>query len=172
MKICHKCEETKASQYFSKESSRRDGLQTACKDCNKEYRIRNAEKTKSAVNKCRDENRDEYNRRRREHQNSSRWKKENPERHALNERRRRAAKANASGSHSLVDIFRLINLQKKHCAICRKMLSNGYHVDHVVPLFSGGTNDFYNLQLLCASCNLRKNKSDPIRHMQTLGFLL
>lgn len=31
-----------------------------------------------------------------------------------------------------------------------------YHVDHIVPLHRGGTNDCSNLTLSCASCNSRK----------------
>lgn len=37
------------------------------------------------------------------------------------------------------------------------------HFDHMVPLASGGLNDITNLQLLCASCNLKKAD----RHVQT-----
>ena len=32
----------------------------------------------------------------------------------------------------------------------------GAHVDHIVPLARGGTNDAANLQTLCASCHSRK----------------
>ena len=30
------------------------------------------------------------------------------------------------------------------------------HVDHIIPLARGGTNDLVNLQLLCSKCNLKK----------------
>jgi len=30
------------------------------------------------------------------------------------------------------------------------------HVDHIFPLFKGGTNEYSNLALCCANCNLRK----------------
>lgn len=32
------------------------------------------------------------------------------------------------------------------------------HIDHIIPLAVGGTNDLSNLQLLCAPCNLAKGK--------------
>ena len=34
------------------------------------------------------------------------------------------------------------------------------HIDHIVPLARGGTNDLVNLQLLCAECNQKKYTND------------
>ncbi len=50
------------------------------------------------------------------------------------------------------------------CCLCLKDLSGlltpatDCHYDHIVPLAQGGLNDVTNLQLLCSSCNLKKNK--------------
>ncbi len=49
--------------------------------------------------------------------------------------------------------------QDKKCAWCRKPIQlNSYytHIDHIKPLYHGGTNDYYNLVLACSSCNRRK----------------
>ncbi len=62
--------------------------------------------------------------------------------------------------------------QKDRCAICRKSLRGGFHVDHIMPLARGGKHEPANLQLLCAPCNLAKSSRDPVEHMQSLGRLL
>lgn len=49
--------------------------------------------------------------------------------------------------------------QDKKCAWCQKPIQlNSYytHVDHIKPLYHGGTNDYYNLVLACSYCNRRK----------------
>lgn len=51
------------------------------------------------------------------------------------------------------------NIQHGRCAYCQVALERKNiitHVDHVVPLFHEGTNDFSNLVLSCRRCNLRK----------------
>lgn len=62
--------------------------------------------------------------------------------------------------------------QRWRCAVCRRSVRNGYHLDHVYPLARGGRHEPGNLQLLCPHCNLTKNAKDPIAFMQSLGFLL
>jgi hypothetical protein len=37
MKKCNKCSLKKAESEFSKDKSRKDGLQACCKECNKKY---------------------------------------------------------------------------------------------------------------------------------------
>lgn len=50
------------------------------------------------------------------------------------------------------------------CQECLKDVSglvfhlNVFHMDHVLPLADGGTNDPTNFQLLCEACNLRKGR--------------
>lgn len=63
-------------------------------------------------------------------------------------------------------------LQRWKCAICRCSIRNKFHVDHIQPVSKGGLHEARNLQLLCVTCNLRKNARDPIVHMQSLGRLL
>ena len=39
--------------------------------------------------------------------------------------------------------------QKWVCAVCKNLLDETFEIDHIVPLFGGGTNDERNLQALC-----------------------
>lgn len=59
--------------------------------------------------------------------------------------------------------IRLLNLQEYRCAICQGAM--GYydtHIDHIVPIRAGGTDDISNLQLTHMHCNLRKGqRHDP-----------
>ncbi|MEW7280211.1 HNH endonuclease [Aquimarina sp. 2201CG1-2-11] len=57
----------------------------------------------------------------------------------------------------------LIHREKGKCAICNKDLTALFstvdislHIDHIVPLKLGGTNDTTNLQVLCETHNLEK----------------
>lgn len=50
------------------------------------------------------------------------------------------------------------------CQSCHKidLTAKILQVDHIIPLAQSGTNDFSNLQTLCAKCNRQKSaKIDP-----------
>ena len=59
---------------------------------------------------------------------------------------------------------RVTPLQKKivasdqgwKCRTCRQTLDYTYEVDHIQPLFQGGSNDIANLQALCRGCHGKK----------------
>lgn len=84
----------------------------------------------------------------------------------------RAKRKNAAGRHTKDDIQRILKDQKHKCANCLCDVSGGYHVDHIMPLKLGGTNWPDNLQILCPTCNLRKNAKHPIDWAQENGRLL
>lgn len=100
------------------------------------------------------------------------WSKANPDVRRAQSHKRRARALAASGEHTAADVRDIGRLQKWKCAICRCSLKGGKHVDHIVPLTKGGSNDRTNLQLLCPTCNVRKHAKDPIDYMQSRGFLL
>lgn len=100
------------------------------------------------------------------------WRKENPEAVKAKDQRRAARKRGASGFHTGHDIKQLFVLQRGKCACCRISIKSGYHVDHIMPLARGGSNDKTNLQLLCKTCNLRKSAKHPVDFMRENGRLI
>lgn len=86
--------------------------------------------------------------------------------------KRRARKANSTGSFSRAEIRKLFDLQRGKCAWCRADIKKSFHRDHRVPLSAGGTNDISNIDLLCPTCNVRKHAKDPIDWAQQEGFLI
>jgi 5-methylcytosine-specific restriction enzyme A len=52
--------------------------------------------------------------------------------------------------------------QQWSCKICNRMLDASYEVDHINPLYKGGTNDITNLQALCRNCHGKKTINDKL----------
>lgn len=102
----------------------------------------------------------------------ARYYQENKEDSSVASRNRRCRIRNSEGSHTKMDIENLVALQKSKCANCNTDISKSKHVDHIVPIISGGSNDKSNLQILCPTCNLKKNAKDPIVWAQENGRLL
>lgn len=104
------------------------------------------------------------------------WFAANPELRTIYNRNRRALKRFAEGTHTATDINLIFAHQRGLCANCHAKLfktgPNKLHVDHIVALSNGGSNDKYNLQCLCPTCNLRKHAKDPIAWANENGRLL
>lgn len=91
------------------------------------------------------------------------WRDNNPDKirqYSLNAVARRKG---ADGFYTSEDIKEKLKNQGNKCAAkwCMADLSNGYHVDHIMPLFLGGSNWPDNLQCLCKFCNLSKGAKHP-----------
>lgn len=82
--------------------------------------------------------------------------------------RRRAA----PGRYSQKDIVTILCAQRWRCAYCRTSVRGGYHVDHIMPLALGGTNNPSNLQVACPTCNAQKGARNPADFARSIGFLL
>jgi len=81
--------------------------------------------------------------------------------------------AKKSYSFTALDVLNLYKLQSYKCVYCKcSILNNNYHIDHIMPLSKGGTNELSNIQLLCPDCNLKKNNKLPEEFAQTFGQLL
>lgn len=106
------------------------------------------------------------------HANLKAWRAANPDQAATKVRKYRARKRGADGTHTAGDVRGLMKAQKCMCAVCRVDITDAYHVDHIMPLVLGGSNDRTNLQLLCPSCNTSKGGKHPVDFMQKRGFLI
>lgn len=88
---------------------------------------------------------------------NKRWAKNNPEKVIRIQHARRARLLNASGNYTVNEWN---NLKKKYnytCLCCGDSEPNiKLTVDHVIPLYLGGSNFIDNIQPLCKSCNSRK----------------
>lgn len=185
MKHCNKCGVTKPSTEFYKDAIKRDGLSSSCKACknaaNAKWAAANPEKVttskakwlaanyeqhKAAASKWQAENPEKRR------QKVARWRADNPDADRIHVQNRRARKHASGGRLSLGLAEKLFKLQRGKCACCGKPLGKDYHRDHRMPLALGGPNEDWNMQLLCAPCNLQKSAKHPIDFMQQRGFLL
>lgn len=79
--------------------------------------------------------------------------------HASRARRREITRARdkAVGYISVAVLDELFAAQSGRCAYCGRAIGPGFrHLDHIVPISAGGTNDVENLAWACPPCNLSK----------------
>lgn len=99
------------------------------------------------------------------------WRGANKEKVRVKHANRRAMIANATGNFSSGDVAEILIRQKKRCASCKAKVSK-YHIDHINPISKGGDNSKWNIQILCAACNLRKAAKTPEKWAMENGVLL
>lgn len=85
---------------------------------------------------------------------------------------RRARIRKAGGQFSREDILIRFKAQRGRCAWCATSIKKKYHIDHILSVARGGSNDPRNIQLLCPSCNLRKWSHDAVDFARMEGRLL
>ncbi len=78
----------------------------------------------------------------------------------IHKHKRKAQKRASGGSYTSQDIQDQHRRQKGRCYWCQQKLGK-YHIDHVVPLARGGSNDPSNLVLACPDCNMHKHNKLP-----------
>lgn len=100
------------------------------------------------------------------------WQKANQEAVRAMAQAQRARRRNAPGKFTRDDVIDLLKAQQDRCAYCRRPLKGRYHMDHIHPLVSGGTNHRRNIQMTCGTCNVEKNSKDPLDFARSRGLLL
>lgn len=98
------------------------------------------------------------------------WCADHPEKKRNLGRQRKAVMRNAEGTHTAQDVKSIYDGQGGDCVYCGADLSEGYHVDHIMPLVLGGSNWPNNLQCLCPTCNLRKGGKHPEDWHKEIGL--
>lgn len=146
----------RAAARRTSEEEKREGRRLAKK------RYNNTEKGKLSKLRYYNKNKDQCDARSRE------WSKNNKDVGRSAVRNRRARLKRAEGSHTKKDIINLGMEQGWKCAICFCDVSSNYHIDHVVAISKGGTNDEANLQLTCPSCNVRKSDKELVTYLREL----
>jgi len=89
------------------------------------------------------------------------WAKNHREYTRANSKKRRSATRAAPGKFTANDILAQYKHQKGLCYYCNKPTGKSYHIDHVIPISRGGSNDLSNIVIACAQCNMRKHNKLP-----------
>ena len=101
------------------------------------------------------------------------WNENNMDKVRAKHHRRRARKAGQKYHFTASQLRDLWATVKHACACCGININEkSRRIDHIVPLARGGNDTISNIQFLCASCNSQKWMHDPIKFMQSKGFLL
>ena len=79
-----------------------------------------------------------------------------------------AALESGRPQHVPGDIELLRSAQDDACYYCGISISNGFHIEHLTPLASGGGDDIYNIMLACPACNLSKGPSSEAAYWRQL----
>jgi 5-methylcytosine-specific restriction endonuclease McrA len=142
MKHCFGCKTTKLKSEFSKCSSRRDGLQTQCKECKHvtatNWRIKNKSRSNAITEK---------------------WRKANLDKDCARVARRSAAKSDRMLKWGKETLKKDIQIWYTRAKLASTFMGGNWHVDHIVPLRGktvSGLHVPWNLQILPAIENIKK----------------
>jgi len=153
LKRCKHCQRVlpETPEYFSRNAHCHNGLFAICKECRANKR--NAEYQKSPEMRVQTI------------QRSKDWRKRNPDKRQaqvwIQNRRRRARRAQSTGKHTAADVRNQYNAQQGRCYWCDVLVGDIYHVDHVIPLSRGGSDGRENIVISCPFCNVSRGDKLP-----------
>lgn len=171
-KQCASCQNLypRSTYYFHRDKGRRDGLCHRCKQCAKEHRRKHYQEHHEHYRKYARIHAEQCNQHNRKYRLShkekvkcynAQYRAKNYERVLAWNRRREALRRGAIGTYTIQQIQEQYERQKGACYYCKVKVGKKYHIDHVVPISRGGSNDISNLVISCPTCNLRKNDKLP-----------
>lgn len=158
---CTKCGQSKpaTTEYFGTSELGQYGLRSRCKDCcnriARDRHLANPEIAAQSTRKWRATHKEQQAEYMRAYKNA------NPDLIRMISRRCRARQFGAEGEHTITDVKRQYEAQEGKCYYCGVVVGDTYHVDHIVPLSRGGTDNPDNLVISCPRCNQRKNNRTP-----------
>lgn len=153
-KVCTKCQVEKPAQDFYKDSRRKSGLYSHCKECFTAH-------CRSAHDPAKTQKRarrwiEERGGREITKARVEAWREANPDRWAELNRENGSRRRTPDGA--AIDYGLIIEEHGMTCHICGDAIPSmdGLHFDHVIPLSKGGPHSQENIKPSHALCNLRK----------------
>lgn len=163
MKFCWKCKKNKKLTEFGRNKSKQDGLSTECKPCkrrqDREYAVKNRERIKTRAKKWYEKNKDSLTEEQKQKRRDccNRYRKIHPDKINSKNRKRQAAKLNATPAWADKVAIDYIYYAAK---VIERVYGTKWHVDHIIPLKGKNVCGLHvqnNLQLLAPLDNLKKS---------------
>lgn len=175
-KICSRCKIGKPISEFYKDKRRKNGLHSECKQCDKIYSkqwiSKNPEKRKNILKRYKINHPDKVKASAKKWQQSHpeyskasvyRYRIKYPEKLSMANKKLKAKRKGALGSHTLNQWEELKKRYSYCCAICGRQepFTDLWYPklteDHIIPISKGGSNYIENIQPLCIKCNNKKS---------------
>lgn len=161
-KKCTKCGKILPLTSYNKDRSKKDNLSSSCKECirkkdreiycknpQKKYeQVINYQRKTRLINKYKPYNSKYYS----SEKSKEKKKIRDEKRHMLEKKANAVVPLTKEYRKEIYDKF------NGKCAYCGVECGEKYHIDHIVPLCKGGTNEIDNLSLSCPMCNWKKGK--------------
>ena len=176
-KVCSKCknELPATSEYFGADKRLKSGLQARCKECKRQYRLKNKDMIAECNRKYREDNKDRMAERNRKYREDNKeyfrqyrlknkdrlaeygrkHREENKEYHRSRVQKRKSFKRNLPSTLTASQWQHAQSYFNHSCAYCGRKAK--LEQDHFWPLSRGGGYTATNIIPACRSCNCSKN---------------